>query len=154
MFWHDGQVEKTNYPRQNALTTLPASQSTHIQSVPSFNTPEPSQRREVPTQLAYDPPVCSSQPVAESGTWTGHRIHLIKCIRDHMIAWSQEVVFLTWAAGVAATDASGAVSSGAPLTSVQMNFVRNMIHEALEDFRCILLKYLHTHTIYLSVIKI
>ncbi|XP_017330280.2 protein NEDD1 isoform X3 [Ictalurus punctatus] len=74
--------------------------STHIQSVPSFNTPEPSQRREVPTQLTYDSPVSSSQPIAES-----------------------------------AAGASGAVSSGAPLTSVQMNFVRNMIHEALEDFR-------------------
>ncbi|XP_017330281.2 protein NEDD1 isoform X4 [Ictalurus punctatus] len=73
--------------------------STHIQSVPSFNTPEPSQRREVPTQLTYDSPVSSSQPIAESA------------------------------------GASGAVSSGAPLTSVQMNFVRNMIHEALEDFR-------------------
>ncbi|KAF4091186.1 hypothetical protein AMELA_G00034120 [Ameiurus melas] len=75
--------------------------STHIQSVPLFNTPEPSQRREVPTQLTYESPVSSSQPIAES----------------------------------AAAGASGAVSSGAPLTSVQMNFVRNMIHEALEDFR-------------------
>ncbi|XP_072519324.1 protein NEDD1 [Salminus brasiliensis] len=34
-----------------------------------------------------------------------------------------------------AAAASGAGSGGAPLTSVQMNFVRNMIHEALEDFR-------------------
>ncbi|XP_053487101.1 protein NEDD1 isoform X1 [Ictalurus furcatus] len=92
--------EKTSYLRQNVLTTPLASQSTHIQSVPSFNTPEPSQRREVPTQLTYDSPVSSSQPIAES-----------------------------------AAGASGAVSSGAPLTSIQMNFVRNMIHEALEDFR-------------------
>uniref|UniRef100_A0A8C1YHS0 NEDD1 gamma-tubulin ring complex targeting factor n=1 Tax=Cyprinus carpio TaxID=7962 RepID=A0A8C1YHS0_CYPCA len=30
---------------------------------------------------------------------------------------------------------SGAEGRGAPLTSVQMDFVRNMIHEALEDFR-------------------
>lgn len=97
---HDGQSEKTSYLRQNVLTTPLASQSTHIQSVPSFNTPEPSQRREVPAQLTYDSPVSSSQPIAES-----------------------------------AAGASGAVSSGAPLTSVQMNFVRNMIHEALEDFR-------------------
>ncbi|MCI4380195.1 hypothetical protein PGIGA_G00237070 [Pangasianodon gigas] len=100
----NNMVEKTNYPRQNVMTTPPASQSTHIQSVPSFDTPEPTQRREVPTQLTYDSPVSSSQPAAESG------------------------------AGAAA-GASGAVSSGAPLTSVQMNFVRNMIHEALEDFR-------------------
>ncbi|KAM9471122.1 protein NEDD1 isoform 1-T1 [Clarias gariepinus] len=96
-------VEKTNFPRQNVLTTPPAPQSTHMQSVPLFNTPEPSQRREVPTQLSYDSPVSSSQPTAESAA--------------------------------AAAGASGAASSGAPLTSVQMNFVRNMIHEALEDFR-------------------
>ncbi|TSK28085.1 Protein NEDD1 [Bagarius yarrelli] len=91
-------VEKNTYSRQNVLTSPPASQTTHIQSVASFNTPEPSQRTEVPTQLTYDSPVSSSQPIAESA-------------------------------------AAGGVSSGAPLTSVQMNFVRNMIHEALEDFR-------------------
>ncbi|XP_062856095.1 protein NEDD1 [Trichomycterus rosablanca] len=38
-------------------------------------------------------------------------------------------------AQAAAAAASGAVNSEIPLTSVQMNFVRNMIHEALEDFR-------------------
>uniref|UniRef100_A0A672SFK3 NEDD1 gamma-tubulin ring complex targeting factor n=1 Tax=Sinocyclocheilus grahami TaxID=75366 RepID=A0A672SFK3_SINGR len=37
-------------------------------------------------------------------------------------------------APVAAVE-SGAEGRGAPLTSVQMNFVRNMIHEALENFR-------------------
>ncbi|KAI5617562.1 protein NEDD1 isoform X1, partial [Silurus asotus] len=87
---------------------------THMQSVPSFNTPEASQKRELSTQLNYDSPVSCSQPVAEPG--------------------SQKVVFLFLAAAAVA-GASGAVSSEAPLTSVQMNFVRNMIHEALEDFR-------------------
>ncbi|KAF7707547.1 protein NEDD1 isoform X2 [Silurus meridionalis] len=99
-------VKKSNYLRQNVLNTLPASQSTHMQSVPSFNTPEASQRRELSTQLNYDSPVSCSQPVAEPA-----------------------------AAPAAVAGASGAVSSEAPLTSVQMNFVRNMIHEALEDFR-------------------
>ncbi|XP_007238149.2 protein NEDD1 [Astyanax mexicanus] len=95
-------MEKTNGPRTDVMTTPPASQTAHIQqSVPPFNTPEPSQRREVPTQLTYDSPVNSSQPVP--------------------------------AAEAAAASAAG--SGGAPLTSVQMNFVRNMIHEALEDFR-------------------
>uniref|UniRef100_W5KQ65 NEDD1 gamma-tubulin ring complex targeting factor n=1 Tax=Astyanax mexicanus TaxID=7994 RepID=W5KQ65_ASTMX len=94
-------MEKTNGPRTDVMTTPPASQTAHIQqSVPPFNTPEPSQRREVPTQLTYDSPVNSSQPVP-----------------------------------AAAAAASAAGSGGAPLTSVQMNFVRNMIHEALEDFR-------------------
>ncbi|KAI4895547.1 hypothetical protein NFI96_022532, partial [Prochilodus magdalenae] len=94
-------VEKNNGPRQDVMTTPPASQSTHIQSVPPFNTPEHSQRREVPTQLTYDSPGSSSQPVPAPE----------------------------------AAAAPGAGSSGAPLTSVQMNFIRNMIHEALEDFR-------------------
>lgn len=67
-FWHNGQVEKTNYPRQNILTTPPSSQSSQIQSVPTFNTPEPSQKREVPTQLTYDSPASCSHPVVESGT--------------------------------------------------------------------------------------
>ncbi|XP_077066903.1 LOW QUALITY PROTEIN: protein NEDD1 [Siphateles boraxobius] len=35
----------------------------------------------------------------------------------------------------AAAVVSGAEGRGAPLTAVQMSFVRNMIHEALEDFR-------------------
>ncbi|XP_026058343.1 protein NEDD1 isoform X1 [Carassius auratus] len=35
----------------------------------------------------------------------------------------------------AAAVGSGAEGREAPLTSIQMNFVRNMIHEALEDFR-------------------
>ncbi|XP_026869707.2 protein NEDD1 isoform X2 [Electrophorus electricus] len=92
---------KNSGPRQDIMTTPPTSQSTRIQSVPPFNTPEPSQRQEVPTQLTYDSPVNGSQPTAAP----------------------------------AAAGASAAGSSGAPLTSVQMNFVRNMIHEALEDFR-------------------
>ncbi|XP_026058345.1 protein NEDD1 isoform X2 [Carassius auratus] len=39
------------------------------------------------------------------------------------------------AAAPAAAVGSGAEGREAPLTSIQMNFVRNMIHEALEDFR-------------------
>uniref|UniRef100_A0AAR2KGC5 Anaphase-promoting complex subunit 4-like WD40 domain-containing protein n=1 Tax=Pygocentrus nattereri TaxID=42514 RepID=A0AAR2KGC5_PYGNA len=94
-------VEKNNGPHQDIMTTPPASQSTRTQSVPPFNTPEHSQRKDVPTQLTYESPVSSSQPVPAPE----------------------------------AAAASGAGSSGAPLTSVQMNFIRNMIHEALEEFR-------------------
>ncbi|XP_076877627.1 protein NEDD1 [Brachyhypopomus gauderio] len=92
-------AEKSSGPRQDVMTTPPASQSTRVQSVPPFNTPEPSQRREVPTLHTYDSPTDGGRPTA------------------------------------AAAGASAAGSSEAPLTSVQMNFVRNMIHEALEDFR-------------------
>ncbi|XP_066505335.1 protein NEDD1 isoform X2 [Hoplias malabaricus] len=94
-------VEKSTGPHQEVMTTPPSFQSANIHSVPPFNTPEPSQRREVPTQLTYDSPVHSSQTIPAPET----------------------------------AAASGAGNSGAPLTSVQMNFVRNMIHEALEDFR-------------------
>ncbi|KAL6480516.1 hypothetical protein MHYP_G00115490 [Metynnis hypsauchen] len=95
-------VEKNNGPRQDVMTTPPASQSMRIQSVPPFGTPEHSQRKDMPSQLTYDSPVSSSQPIP---------------------------------APEEAAAASGAGSSGAPLTSVQMNFIRNMIHEELEDFR-------------------
>ncbi len=40
-----------------------------------------------------------------------------------------------WSKAPAAAVESGAEGRGAPLTSIQMSFVRNMIHEALEDFR-------------------
>ncbi|XP_051545797.1 protein NEDD1 [Myxocyprinus asiaticus] len=101
------KVEKNNDIRQeyDTITSPPASQSTHVQSVHPFNTPEPTLRRDLPTQLTYDSPVIRS-PLAAAP-----------------------------APAAAAAVNSGAEGREAPLTSVQMNFVRNMIHEALEDFR-------------------
>ncbi|XP_016313024.1 protein NEDD1 isoform X1 [Sinocyclocheilus anshuiensis] len=98
-------VEKNNGLRQeyDVTSTPPAAQSTHVQSVNTYNTPEPGQRRDLPTQLTYDSPVSRAPPAA--------------------------------APAPAAAVESGAEGRGAPLTSIQMNFVRNMIHEALEDFR-------------------
>uniref|UniRef100_A0A9J7YDU1 NEDD1 gamma-tubulin ring complex targeting factor n=1 Tax=Cyprinus carpio carpio TaxID=630221 RepID=A0A9J7YDU1_CYPCA len=94
------QVQKNNGLRQecDVTSTLPAAQS-----VNTYNSPEPAQRRDLPTQLTYDSPV-SGAPAAA-------------------------------APAPAAAVESGAEGRGAPLTSIQMNFVRNMIHEALEDFR-------------------
>ncbi|XP_043084530.1 protein NEDD1 [Puntigrus tetrazona] len=99
------KVEKNSGPRQeyDVTSTPPAAQSTRVQSVDTYNTPEPGQRRELPTQLTYDSPVSGAPPAA--------------------------------APAPAAAVESGAEGRGAPLTSIQMNFVRNMIHEALEDFR-------------------
>uniref|UniRef100_A0A672NQ32 Protein NEDD1-like n=1 Tax=Sinocyclocheilus grahami TaxID=75366 RepID=A0A672NQ32_SINGR len=99
------KVEKNNSLRQeyDVTSTPPAAQSTHVQSVNTYNTPEPGQRRDLPTQLTYDSPVSRAPPAA--------------------------------APAPAAAVESGAEGRGAPLTSIQMNFVRNMIHEALEDFR-------------------
>uniref|UniRef100_A0A8C2K8U8 Protein NEDD1-like n=1 Tax=Cyprinus carpio TaxID=7962 RepID=A0A8C2K8U8_CYPCA len=94
------KVQKNNGLRQecDVTSTLPAAQS-----VNTYNSPEPAQRRDLPTQLTYDSPV-SGAPAAA-------------------------------APAPAAAVESGAEGRGAPLTSIQMNFVRNMIHEALEDFR-------------------
>ncbi|XP_059402348.1 protein NEDD1-like isoform X2 [Carassius carassius] len=97
------KVEKKNVLQQDfdVITTPPAAQSTLVQSVQPFNTPEPSQRRDLPSQLIYDSPVCGAPS----------------------------------AAAPAAAVESEAEGRGAPLTAVQMSFVRNMINEALEDFR-------------------
>ncbi|XP_056596068.1 protein NEDD1 isoform X1 [Triplophysa dalaica] len=97
------KVEKSNGVRQeyDIITSPPAAQSTRVQSVHQYNTPELS-KRDVPTLLSYDSPVNRAPPVASPAP--------------------------------AAVD-SGAENHGAPLTSVQMKFVHNMIHEALEDFR-------------------
>ncbi|KAF4095110.1 protein NEDD1 [Onychostoma macrolepis] len=103
---HNGnKAEKNNGLRQeyDVISTPPAAQSTRVQSVNTYNTPEPGQRRDLPTQLTYDSPVSGAPPAA--------------------------------APAPAAAVESGAEGRGAPLTSIQMNFVRNMIHEALEDFR-------------------
>lgn len=99
------KVEKNNGLRQeyDVTSTPPAAQSTRVQSVNTYNTPEPGQRRDLPTQLTYDSSVSRAPPAA--------------------------------APAPAAAVESGAEGRGAPLTSIQMSFVRNMIHEALEDFR-------------------
>ncbi|KAL0155133.1 hypothetical protein M9458_049396, partial [Cirrhinus mrigala] len=48
----------------DVITTPPAAQSTRVQSVQPCNTPEPSQRRDLPTQLIYDSPVSGAPPAA------------------------------------------------------------------------------------------
>lgn len=97
------KVEQINALRHeyDVITSPPAAQSTRVQSVHPYNTPEPS-KKDLPTQLTYDSPVGQTHPVTSPAPA---------------------------AAGVTSE------SNGAPLTSVQMKFVRNMIHEALEDFR-------------------
>lgn len=76
---YDGQVEKNNGPRQDIMTTPLTSQATRIQSVPLLISPENSQRREVLTQLTYDSPVSSSQPVPVPGMWMEHGRYLVIC---------------------------------------------------------------------------
>ncbi|XP_052453274.1 protein NEDD1 [Carassius gibelio] len=96
-------VEKNNSLRQECdvvTSTVSAAQSVNTAQ---YSSPEPAQRRDLPTQLTYDSPVSGAPPAA--------------------------------APALAAAVGSGAEGREAPLTSIQMNFVRNMIHEALEDFR-------------------
>ncbi|XP_059392741.1 protein NEDD1 [Carassius carassius] len=95
-------VEKNIGLRQecDVTSTVSAAQSVNTAQ---YSSPEPAQRRDLPTQLTYDSPVSGAPPAA--------------------------------APAPAAAVGSGAEGRGAPLTSIQMNFVRNMIHEALEDFR-------------------
>lgn len=127
------QVEKNNGLRQeyDVITTPPAAQSTRVQSAQPFNTPDASQRRDLPTQLTYDSPVSRAPPGASSGLFEWRTIRLKVISFGHNVWW----MFWSKAPAAAAAVESGAEGRGAPLTSVQMNFVRNMIHEALEDFR-------------------
>lgn len=126
-------MEKNNGPRQeyDVITTPPAAQSTRVQSVQPFNTPEPGQRRDLPTQLIYDSPVSGAPPAAAPGMFEWVTVRLQVTLMGH----SELQMFWSKAPAPAAAVESGAEGRGAPLTSVQMNFVRNMIHEALEDFR-------------------
>ncbi|XP_056308057.1 protein NEDD1 [Danio aesculapii] len=101
------KVEKSNGVRQeyDAITTPPAAQSTRIQSV----------------QPQFNTPEpCQRRDLSTQLTY------------DSPV--SRAPAPPPPAAAAAAAAPAAAVDS-APLTSVQMNFVRNMIHEALEDFR-------------------
>nr|XP_057932464.1 protein NEDD1 isoform X2 [Doryrhamphus excisus] len=90
-----------------------SSQQTNLsQPAPPFFTPEPSLRRAncIQAQLDYDSPFHSVPPTLAAGA--------------------------SAAASLTANIAQVAVQGGAPpLTSLQIHFIQNMIHETLEDFR-------------------
>ncbi|XP_030621717.1 protein NEDD1 [Chanos chanos] len=113
------RLDKTSSTRQDseALITPPGSKSTHIQSVPPFCTPEANQRRgnEVPAQLTYESPV-SGAPPHSAAPGTAVSATVASTLSDRIV------------------ESIGA-EGGAPLSSIQINFIRNMIHETLEDFR-------------------
>ncbi len=73
-----GQVEKNNVLRQeyDVTSTPPAAQSTRVQSVNTYNTPEPGQRRDLPTQLTYDSSVSRAPPAAAPGLFEWATIRL------------------------------------------------------------------------------
>nr|XP_033490271.1 protein NEDD1 isoform X1 [Epinephelus lanceolatus] len=94
-----------------------ASQHTnHIQTAPPFFTPEPNLRRAngVQAQLSYDSPVQGAPPTTTAGS------ALSAAVSSSL---SQNIADVVGQAGAA------------PLTSLQIHFIQNMIHETLEDFR-------------------
>ncbi|KAM9352528.1 protein NEDD1 isoform 2-T2 [Symphorus nematophorus] len=99
-----------------AQTTPTSSQQTnHSQPAPPFFTPEPSLRRAngIQAQLSYDSPVQGAPPTAAGPA-------LSAAVSSSL---SQNVVDAVGQAGAA------------PFTSLQVHFIQNLIHEALEDFR-------------------
>ncbi len=69
-------MEKNNGLRQESdvTSTPPAAQSTRVQSVITYNTPEPGQRRDLPTQLKYDSPVSGAPGLFE---WAIIRLQVV-----------------------------------------------------------------------------
>ncbi|TNN00659.1 hypothetical protein fugu_011905 [Takifugu bimaculatus] len=101
-------------------TTPPSSHQTNLsQPAPPFFTPEPSLGRAngIQTQLSYDSPTQRATAAASSGPLGSA---LSAAVSSSL---SQNIVEVVGQGGAA------------PLTSLQIHFIQNMIHETLEDFR-------------------
>ncbi|XP_008296348.1 protein NEDD1 [Stegastes partitus] len=99
-------------------TTPTMSQPTnHSQPAPPFFTPEPGLRRAngVQAQLSYDSPV-QGAPATTTTTAAGLSAAMSSSL-------SQNIADVVGQAGAA------------PLTSLQIHFIQNMIHETMEEFR-------------------
>ncbi|XP_034031809.1 protein NEDD1 isoform X2 [Thalassophryne amazonica] len=94
-------------------TTPTSSQPTnHSQTAPPFFTPEPSLRRaSVQGQMSYASPVHGTPPTTPGSA---------AAVSNSL---SQNIADVVGQGG------------GVPLTSLQIHFIQNMIHETLEDFR-------------------
>lgn len=99
----------------NQTTPTSTNQTNQSQPGPPFFTPEPSLRRAngIQTQLSYDSPVPGAPPTAAGAS-------LSAAVSSSL---SQTIADVVGQAGAA------------PLTSLQIHFIQNMIHETLEDFR-------------------
>uniref|UniRef100_A0A3B4Z054 NEDD1 gamma-tubulin ring complex targeting factor n=1 Tax=Stegastes partitus TaxID=144197 RepID=A0A3B4Z054_9TELE len=103
-------------------TTPTMSQPTnHSQPAPPFFTPEPGLRRAngVQAQLSYDSPV-QGAPATTTTTAAGRASRLSAAMSSSL---SQNIADVVGQAGAA------------PLTSLQIHFIQNMIHETMEEFR-------------------
>ncbi|XP_015239262.1 PREDICTED: protein NEDD1 isoform X1 [Cyprinodon variegatus] len=85
-----------------------------------FYTPELGLRKAngVPAQLSYDSPVCRTPPTAAAGTASGSAA--LAAVSSSL---SQNIADMVGQDGAA------------PLTSLQIHFIQNMIHETLDEFR-------------------
>ncbi|XP_039664738.1 protein NEDD1 [Perca fluviatilis] len=100
-----------------AQTPPTASQTTnHIQPAPPFFTPELSLRRAngIQAQLSYESPFQAAPPTSTTGPALSASVSS---------SLSQNIAEVVGQAGAA------------PLTSLQIHFIQNMIHETLEEFR-------------------
>ncbi|KAJ8002966.1 hypothetical protein DPEC_G00164440 [Dallia pectoralis] len=107
--------EKVSPGLEGDSPTIPNSstKTSHSHLVPQFFTPEPGLRKnkDLQAQLSYNTPLSGAVPTAAS-------------------------VSLAVASSLSRTvEAVESEVGGAPLTSLQIQFIRNMIHETLEDFR-------------------
>ncbi|XP_026028145.1 protein NEDD1 isoform X1 [Astatotilapia calliptera] len=100
-------------------STPPMSQSAnHSQLAPPFFTPEPSLRKAngIQAHLSYDSPVHGAPPTTSAAAGPA----LSAAVSSSL---SQNIADVVGQAGAA------------PLTSLQIHFIQNMIHETLEEFR-------------------
>uniref|UniRef100_A0A3Q3SD68 NEDD1 gamma-tubulin ring complex targeting factor n=1 Tax=Mastacembelus armatus TaxID=205130 RepID=A0A3Q3SD68_9TELE len=111
--------KNSNSSLEGGGQTTPTSspQTNQSQPAPPFFTPEPSLRRAngIQAQLSYDTPVQTAPP-----TSTAAGPALSAAMSSSL---SQNIVEVVGQGGAA------------PLTSLQIHFIQNMIHETLEDFR-------------------
>ncbi|XP_040894782.1 protein NEDD1 [Toxotes jaculatrix] len=101
---------------EGQTTPTSSQQTNHSLPAPPFFTPEPSLRRAsgIQAQLSYDSPVHGAPPTAAAGP------ALSAAVSSSL---SQNIAEVVGQGGAA------------PLTSLQIHFIQNMIHETLEDFR-------------------
>ncbi|XP_044048233.1 protein NEDD1 isoform X2 [Siniperca chuatsi] len=110
------QASSSSLEGEGQTTPTSSQQTNHSQPAPPFFTPEPSLRRAngIQAQLSYDSPVHGAPPATTAGP------ALSAAVSSSL---SQNIAEVVGHAGAA------------PLTSLQIHFIQNMIHETLEDFR-------------------
>ncbi|XP_017295353.1 protein NEDD1 isoform X2 [Kryptolebias marmoratus] len=112
--------EASGYSLEGEAQTPPTTsqQTNQSQAAPPFFTPEPGLRRAngVQSQLSYDSPVFGTPPPSAAASGPAAAAAVSSSL-------SQNIADVVGQGG------------SAPLTSLQIHFIQNMIHETLEEFR-------------------